>query len=68
MDPGIFPERSRPADVQPPDLYCDQQQFNSYAGVEEQAIADRELQAHLENGLLAVFVYEFSTCPKTSYL
>ena len=39
-DPGIFPECSRPADVQPQDLHCDEQQFRNYPGVEEQDITD----------------------------
>ena len=34
IDPGIFPQCSRPADVQPEDLRCDEQQFRNYPGVE----------------------------------
>ena len=50
IDPGIFPQCSRPADVQPEDLRCDEQQFRNYPGVEEQAITDAELSSHLEKG------------------
>ena len=50
-----FPECSQPADVHPQDSHCDQQQFKNYLGVDEQAISDSELQAHLEKGHVVVF-------------
>ena len=55
IDPGIFPQCSRPADVQPEDLRCDKQQFRNYPGVEEQAITDAELSSHLEKGHIVAF-------------
>ena len=55
VDPGIFPTCSRPADVQPQDIHCDEQQFRNYPGVEENAITDAELSAHLEKGHIAAF-------------
>ena len=54
-DPGLFPECSRPADVQPQDLHCDEQQFRNYPGVEEQDITDAELAAHLKKGHIVAF-------------
>ena len=54
-DPGIFPECHRPADLQPQDLHCDEQQFENYPGVEEQAITDSELAAHLAKGHIRAF-------------
>ena len=54
-DPCIFPECSRPADVQPQDLHCDEQQFRNYPGVEEQDITDAELAAHLKKGHIVAF-------------
>ena len=54
-DPGIFPVCLRPADLQPQDIHCDEQQFCNYPGVEEQAITDAELAAHLAKGHLRAF-------------
>ena len=55
IDPGIFPEVSRPADMQPQDLHCDEQQFQNYPAVEEQAITDTELTSHLDKGHIVAF-------------
>ena len=55
MQPGICPKFHRPADIQPQDLHCDQQQFKNYPGVEEQDITDAELAAHLAKGHLRAF-------------
>ena len=54
-DPGIFPQCHRPADLQPQDLHCDEQQFCNYSGVEEQDITDVELSAHLAKWHLCAF-------------
>ena len=54
-DPGIFPVCPRPAELQPEDIYCDEQQFCNYPGVEEQEITDAELSAHLDKGHLCEF-------------
>ena len=54
-DPGIFPACPRPAELQPEDIYCDEQQFRNYPGVEEQEITDAELSAHLDKGHLCAF-------------
>ena len=55
MDPGIFPPCHRPADQQPQDLHCDEQQLRNYPRVEEQAITDAELAAHLAKGHMVAF-------------
>ena len=55
MDPGIFPPCHRPADLQPQDIHCDEQQFCNYPGVEEQDITDAELLAHLTKEHLCAF-------------
>ena len=47
-DPGIFPQCPRPAELQPEDIHCDEQNFRNYPGVEEQEITDAELSAHLD--------------------
>ena len=41
--------------MQPQDLHCDEQQFQNYPGVEEQAITDAELTSHLEKGHIMAF-------------
>ena len=55
LDPGIFPTCHKPAEIEPQDLRCDEQQFCNYSGLEEQAITDIELSTHLEKGHLAAF-------------
>ena len=55
IDPGIFPACNRPAEVQPENLECNSRQFKNYPGVEENAITDEELAAHLEKGHIAAF-------------
>lgn len=55
QDPGIFPPCSKPAEMEPLDLHCDMQTFQNYPGVEEQAITDAELTAHLGKGHIIAF-------------
>ena len=55
IDPGTFPTCHKPAELEPQDPHCDEQQFRNYPGVEEQDITDAELTAHLANGHLAAF-------------
>ena len=48
LDPGIFPDCSSPSEQRPEDMYCDEQNFGNYAGVEEHEITAIELQGHID--------------------
>ena len=56
LDPGIFPPCSKPAEMQPQDIFTkEHRDFRNYPGVEEQQITDDELTAHLEKNHIAAF-------------
>ena len=52
-DLGIFPDCSSPSEQRPEGVYCDEQNFRDYAGVEEHEITATDLQGHIDAGHLA---------------
>ena len=56
LDPGIFPPCSKPAEMEPQDIFTSEhREFRNYPGVEEQQITDDELAAHLQKNHIAAF-------------
>ena len=52
---GIFPDCSAPALASTSEIRCDADLFRNYAGVEEHAVTEEELQLHIDAGHLAEF-------------
>ena len=55
VDPGIFPDVSAPAEMDPNELQFDIATFNNYPGVESHQSTEPEMLNHIEKGHVSAF-------------